>query len=210
VNALKESLPVDMRFAVTLLSTQILASAVAAETLSEKMVATLKEVCVAQTSSEAMMAAGEKTAAAENWKLLRSGPTPRPFVHNENGPKESFGSAWDLGAGASLYISILRPEQPGAKYDICLVKPALQVDGDDLTRAIDRQFGATLTKDTSGRFKNQQTWFFAKEKAQGNCGKQIIFSSSRGQPETLSFTDFAYPNDSQWDAIAKLTRCPNQ
>ena len=203
-----------MRFAITLMSTQILASVASAATLSDKIVATLKEVCVAATSSEAMMAAGERKAAAENWKLLRSGPAPMPFMHNENGPKHSFESAWDLGAGASLYVSILRPEQPGVKYDICLVQPAADVDGDDLARAVDRQFGPTLTKDTSGRFKDQVSWFFAEEKAKGNCGKQVLFSlnqsSNRGQPKALAFTDFAYPNDRQWDVMAKSTHCPNQ
>nr|AWL98586.1 hypothetical protein CIT40_00145 [Bradyrhizobium amphicarpaeae] len=200
-----------MRFAVAFVSAQVLASTAFAEVPSDKMVTTLDSICVAPTSSEAMMAAGEKTAIAGNWKSLRSGPAPMPIMHNENGPKMSFESAWDLGAGASLTISIVRPEQPGLKYDICLIKPAAHVDSEELTAAIARQFGSTLTKDTSGRFKNQEAWFFTQEKARGNCGKQVIFSRGSGQPEALIFTNFAYPNDGQWDVMAKhTTRCPTQ
>ena len=200
-----------MRFAVALMSAQMLASGASADTLADKMVATLESVSVAPASSEAMMAAGEKMAAAETWKLLRSGPSPVPMMHNGNGPKMSYESAWDLGGGASLYISIVRPEQPGLKYDVCLIRPAAHVDDEELTGVIDRRFGSTLTKDTSGRYKHQEAWFFTEEKARRNCGKQITFSSGSGQPEALMFTNFAYPNDGQWDVIAKdTTRCPTQ
>jgi hypothetical protein len=200
-----------MRFAVAFISAQLLASAASADALSDKMVATLDSICVAPTSSEAMMAAGEKTAVAENWKLLRSGPTPMPVMHGENGPKISFQSTWDLGAGASLDISIVRPEQLGLKYDICLIQPAANVNSEELAGAIARRFGSTLTKDTSGRFKNQEEWFFTEEKARGNCGKEITFSRASGQPEILTFTNFAYPNDGRWDVMTKLTTsCPTQ
>ncbi|WP_456620780.1 MULTISPECIES: hypothetical protein [unclassified Bradyrhizobium] len=208
---MNESLSVDMRFAVAFMSAQILASGASAETLSDKMVATLESVCVAPASSEAMMAAGEKMAAAENWKLLRSGPAPMPIMHNENGPKMSFESVWDLDGGASLYISIVRPEQVGLRYDICAIQPAARVNSEELAGAVARQFGSTLTKDTSGRYKNQEGWFFTQEKARGNCGKQVTFSGGSGQPEALFFTNFAYPNDGQWDVMAKhTTRCPIQ
>jgi hypothetical protein len=211
VNTLNESLSVDMRFAVAFISAQLLASTASAEALSDKMVAALDSICVAPTSSEAMMAAGEKTAIAESWKLLRSGPTPMPIMHNENGPKMSFESTWDLGAGASLSISIVRPEQAGLRYDVCLIKPAGHVDSEELDGEIARRFGSTLTKDTSGRFRNQDAWFFTEEKVRGNCGKQVIFSRGSGQPEALIFTNFAYPNDGQWDVMAKhTTRCPTQ
>ena len=211
MNALNEGWSVDMRFAVAFMSAQILSPAAFAETPTEKMVATLDHICVAPTSSEAMMTAGEKMATAEKWKLLRSGPAPMPMMHNENGPKISFENGWDLGAGASLYISIVRPEQPGLRYDICVVRPAVQVDSEELTGAIARQFGSTLTKDTSGRYKNQEAWFFSDEKARGNCGKEITFTRfSDRQYGTLTFTNFAYPNDGQWDVIAKFARCPIQ
>ena len=207
-----------MRFAATLISAQMLAAVASAETPFDKIVSVFNEVCVAPASSEGRMVAGETNAAKENWKLIRSEPAPMPFMHNENGPKNSFVSGWQFdvpgGSQASLYVSILRPEQPGVRYDICLVQPATDFDVDDLTLAIDRQFGPTLAKDTSGRFKSQESWFFAEERAKGNCGKQVFFSlnqsSNRGKPKTLVFTDFAYPNDSQWDAMAKSTRCPNR
>jgi hypothetical protein len=200
-----------MRVAAAFVSAQILASAASAETLSEKMVATLDSICVAPKSSEAMMAAGEKMAAAENWKLLRSGPMPMPIMHNENGPKMSFQSGWDLGAGASLSISIVRPEQAGLRYDVCLIQPATHVNSEELDDEMARRFGSTLTKDASGRFKNRDAWFFTEEKARGNCGRKVVFLHSSGQPEALMFTNFAYPNDGKWDAMAEVTtRCPIQ
>jgi hypothetical protein len=210
VKASKASVTADMRFTAALISTQMLVSAVSAEELPEKLVSIVREVCVAATSPEAMMAAGEKAAAEGNWKLVRSGPTPAPLMHNVNGPKVSFTSGWQFGlpdgSQATLYISILRPEQPGLKYDICLLQPTADVDGDDLTRAIEIQFGSMLQK--SARFKNDQRWFFTEERIKGNCGKQISFflnqSQDRGKSKTLLFTDFA-DNDRQWPASS----CPN-
>src|SRR5450631_3595231 len=98
-----------MKFAAALLLTQVLATAVRAETLPEKLVAILKDVCLPPMSPEAMMAAGEKMAAAENWKLVRSGPAPIPVMHMENSARVSYESVWKVGgpdgSQAFLYIS---------------------------------------------------------------------------------------------------------
>ena len=72
------------------------ATAATAQTPSEKAVSILNEVCVAPNSSDAVMAAGKKTSVKENWKLIRSEAAPMPFMHNENGVKNSFISAWEF------------------------------------------------------------------------------------------------------------------
>jgi hypothetical protein len=203
-----------MRFGATIISAQILATVATAQTPSEKAVSVLNEVCVAPNSSEERMAAGEKTAAKENWKLIRSEAVPTPFLHNENGVKNSFMSAWGFnlpgGSRARLSVSVLRPEPPDFKYTVCFIQPEIDLDSDDLTQSIDRQFGSAVTKDMPGRFKDKKSWFFAAEKSSGNCGKEIFFLlhqlSEHGKPKTLAFTDFVYPSDSP---AAESTRCPN-
>ncbi|HEV7410852.1 MAG TPA: hypothetical protein VGO01_20390 [Bradyrhizobium sp.] len=207
-----------MRLWATLISAQMWVAVASAETLPDKVVSTLKDICVSPTSSEEKMAAGEKNTVKENWKLFRSGPAPMLLQHNENGVKDSFENIWEFdlpeGQRAHLYIAALRPEPPDRKYTVCLIQPAIDMDADDLSRSIDRQFGSTVIKDTSGRFRGQRSWFFTEEKSKGNCGKQIYFSlnqfSNNGQPKTLVFTDFVYPSDKKWDAMANPTRCPNQ
>jgi hypothetical protein len=204
-----------MRLSATLISAQMWVAVASAETLPDKVVSLLKDVCVAPTSSEEKIAAGEKTAVKENWKLFRSGPAPMPFMHNENGVKNSFYSIWEFdlpeGSQGQLYISVLRPEPSDFRYTLCLIQPATDMDAEDLSRSIDNQFGSIVTKDTSGRFRDQKDWFFTEEKSRGNCGKRIFLSlhqtSDRGKPKTLAFTDFVYPTDSP---MAKSTRCPNQ
>jgi hypothetical protein len=67
-----------MRFWATIVLAQMLATVATAQTTSEKAVSILNEVCVAPASSEGRMAAGEKTAVKENWKLVRSEAAPAP------------------------------------------------------------------------------------------------------------------------------------
>jgi hypothetical protein len=204
-----------MRLSATLISAQMWVAVASAETLPDKVVSLLKDICVAPTSSEEKMATGEKTAVKENWKLFRSGPAPMPFMHNENGVKNSFYSIWEFdlpeGSQGQLYISVLRPEPSDFRYTLCLVQPAIDMDAEDISRSIDRQFGSIVTKDASGRFRDQKDWFFTEEKSRGNCGKRIFLplnqTSDRGKPKTLAFTDFVYPTDSP---MAKSTQCPNQ
>ena len=161
------------------------------------------------------MAAGEKMALRENWKLIGSQATPIPFMHNENGPKDSFMSAWEFnlpgGSPARLYVSVLRRETPDFKFTACLVQPTVDIGIDDLTQSIDRQFGSSVTKDISGRFKDAKKWFFTAEKSRGNCGKEIVIFlhqlSEHGKPKDLMFSDIVYPSGSP--AAVELTRCPN-
>jgi hypothetical protein len=204
-----------MRLWVTLISAQMWVAVASAETLPDKVASLLKDICVAPTSSEEKMAAAEKNAVKENWKLLRSEPAPMPMMHNENGVKNSFVSGWEFdlpeGQQGQLYISLLRPEPSDFRYTVCIVQAAVDVDAEDISQSIDRQFGSIVTKDTSGRFRDQKDWFFTEEKSRGNCGKRIFLplnqTSDRGKPKTLAFIDFVYPTDTP---AAKSTRCPNQ
>ena len=205
-----------MHFGTTLISAQMLATVACAATLSEVAVSVLKDVCVAPASPEGLMAAGEERAKEENWKLLKSGLGPMPFMHNENGVKNSYWSAWEFdvpqGAKARLSISILRPEQPGVRHTVCIVEPTIDIDGDDLAQSIDRQFGSLVTKDAGGS-TDSKSWSFTEEKSRGNCGKKIFLlrvpSLDSSKLKALLFTDWAYPSDGPWAELAKLTRCPN-
>ena len=206
-----------MRVGTALAAAQMLATVANAEALPERMVAVLDKVCVTPASSEAKMAAAESGAAMEHWKLIKAGPGPMPLLHNESGVGNSYQSAWKLdlpGASqANLFLSIIRPEQPGLRHTVCVIQPDVDVDREEFVRSIDRQWGARLSKDISSRFKDQESWFFADERSKGNCGKQLtVFlhqTSERGKPKTLMFTDFAYPDDGQWTGLAKATLCPN-
>jgi hypothetical protein len=67
----------DMRLWTTLISAQMWAAVASAETLPDRVVSLLKDICVTPTSSEEKMTVGEKTAVKENWKLFRSRPAPK-------------------------------------------------------------------------------------------------------------------------------------
>jgi hypothetical protein len=206
VKAVKEGVSGEMRFGAALISAQMLASVASAETLPEKMASLLQDVCVSPASSEARMAAGEKAAATENWKVIRSGPAPIVMMHNENGAKIAFENFWDLD-GLKFYVSIVRPEMPGFRYDVCMVHSD-GIDEDDLTQAIDHKFGSAVTSDK--RYRNQRGWFFADEKARGNCGKRIYLSRSiPSETPALVFQDIVFPNEPA-SAKASFTGCPIQ
>jgi hypothetical protein len=203
-----------MRFGAIIIAMLMPANVAMAQTPADKVVSVLNEVCVAPTSSEGKMAAGEAHAGREQWKLLRAEAAPAPLMRNENGVKNSYFSSWEFslseGSRAVLSISILRPEPPNFKYTVCVIRPDIDLDADDLVQSIDRQIGSVVTKDTSGRYKSQTSWFFVAEKARGNCGKEIVFtlnqSSNRGKPKFLAFTDFVYPGGSPMD---RSTWCPD-
>jgi hypothetical protein len=188
---------------------------VAAEPLADRVVGLLDEVCVSPVTPEAMLSAGEKLAAAEKWKLVSSGPMPFPFMHGESNPKVSLGSGWELdlpeGSRLQLAVSIMGPDWPGVKHSICVLQPSVDIDRDGLTEAIARQFGSAVTKSPSRRPTDDDIWFFTKEKAAGNCGKQITVVrnqlSSKGRPKTTVFTDLAYPNDGRWTGLLDLIKC---
>jgi hypothetical protein len=211
MSAPKGSSFLAMCFWGTLLSGLMSVSVASAVTLPEQVVSIINEVCAAPISSEAMRAAGEKMAAAENWKLLRSEPVPIPFMHNENGEKRSFLSAWEFGlvdgSQATLAISIVHPELPEIKkYNFCGVELAINIDGDELAQTVNRRLGSILTREARDPFINEKRWFFMEEMAKGNCGKQLLLSS-RGSPKSLVIIDQDYPNKEKFDLS---TRCPNQ
>jgi hypothetical protein len=199
-----------MHFCGALLSGLMFVSVASAVTLPEQIVSILKEVCAAPISPEAMLTAGEKMAAVENWKLLRSEPVPIPFMHNENGEKRSFMSAWEFGlvdgSQATLAISIVRPELPEIKkYNFCGVQLAIDIDSDELAQTVNRRLGSLLTREARDPFINEMRWFFTEEMAKGNCGKQLLLSSR--SPKSLIIVDQDYPNKEKFDLS---TRCPNQ
>jgi hypothetical protein len=204
-----------MRFIATMISAQLLATVATAQTPSDKAVSILNEVCVAPTSSEERMAAGEKGALRENWKLIRAEATPIPFLHNENGAKDSFMSVWEFnlpgGSPARLYVSVLRRETSDFKYTGCFIQPSADLDIEALTQSIERQFGSSVTEDISGRFKDEKRWFFTAEMSRGNCGKKILVFlhqlTEHGKPKGLMFTDDVFPSGSP--AAVELIRCPN-
>ncbi|MEA2822062.1 MAG: hypothetical protein QOJ86_4066 [Bradyrhizobium sp.] len=216
MNVPKGSSFLAMRFWAALLSGLMSVSVASAATLPEQIVSIIKEVCAAPISPEAMLTAGEKMAAAENWKLLRSEPAPIPFMHNENGAKKSFVSVWEFGlvdaSQATLAISIVRPELPEIKkYNFCAVQPTIDIDGDELARTVNRRLGSIVTREARDPFINQMRWFFTEEMAKGNCGKQLVLflnqQSSLGVPKSLAVIDQDYPNKEKFDLS---TRCPNQ
>jgi hypothetical protein len=190
-------------------------ASVAAEPLADRVVSLLNDVCVSPATPEAMISAGERLAAAEKWKLVSSGPMPFPFMHGENNPKVSLGSAWEVdlpeGSRLRLGVSIMGPDWPGVKHSICVLQPSVDIDRDGVTDAIGRQFGSALTKNPSRRPTDDDIWFFTKEKAAGNCGKQITVVrnqlSSKGRPKTLVFTDLAYPDDGHWTLLLDVIKC---
>jgi hypothetical protein len=198
---------------VTALALSPICCAARAQTAAERVVSVLDSVCVSPATPDDMMSAGEKLAARDGWKLVASAPTPIPMMHNEDGPKVSFTSLWELdlseGSRATLMVSIVRPAISGVRHSVCVIEPAVAVEG--LSAAVERQFGRVLRKDTSGRYVDSQSWFFAQGVSVGDCGKQITVlfhqHESRGKPETVVYSDYAYPNDAEWKHAFRGTRC---
>ena len=206
----------SMRLVAVLLSTQALlaaVSAVCAEPLTDRMVELLDQVCVTPTTPEGMIDAGNNAAAAEGWKLIGATPAPLPFLHNENGAKNSFLSVWELSlthdSDANLAVSIVRPEQSGLKYSVCMIYPKTGVTSDDMARSMSRQFGPRVTKDVSGKARSD-AWHITEEKTRGNCGRRIMLlgtTASTHNPQTLMFIDVAFPEGGDWKAIANEFAC---
>jgi hypothetical protein len=157
-------------FALLILSPLLLPiSAVQAEPMEDRVVGLLQDVCISATTPEGMIDAGNKRAAAEGWKLLRSGPAPLPIMHNHDGPKVSFESAWAIelpdGLKADLWISIVRPEMPGVRHSICVIEPAPAIEAGALARTLEESFGSRIIRDT----RVSRKWFFDEETQRGNC-----------------------------------------
>jgi hypothetical protein len=117
---------------VTALALSPICCAVRAQTAAERVVSVLDSVCVSPATPDDMMSASEKLAATGGWKLVASAPTPLPIMHNEDGPKLSFTSVWELdlleGSRATLTVSIVRPAISGVKHSVCVIQPTVAVE----------------------------------------------------------------------------------
>lgn len=186
-----------------------------AQSLATRVVAIFKEACTDATTPEAMIAAGEKLATNNNWKLIEAGSAPLPMMHMESGPKLSYASQWDIAfaekPGTVLTMSIVRPATEDVrKFSVCGIQPTTGLGAQILVEEIERQFGSAITKDASGRYRDQVTWFFSNEKATGNCGRNITLllheTSSRGTPASLLFQDLEIAK--KWP-LSEMARCPS-
>jgi hypothetical protein len=194
-----------------------------AEPLTDHVVGVFKDVCISPATPAEMMSAGERTAAASGWKLVRSGPAPIPMLHNENGPELALISGWVAdfpGApGSHVGISILGPELPDVKYSACMIQPSVDLKREDLVGAIELQLGSLLTRledktktrgdrarsgTSAGRVpapsfarETGEVWVFNDELKDGWCGKKVTSSRThmppRGTVTMLMFTEFDAP-----------------
>jgi hypothetical protein len=186
-----------------------------AEPAADRIVEVLEDVCISPATPEGMIEAGSKAAAAEGWKLLVDGPAPLPLMHNENGPKISFMSMWELPVpargNANLAISIVCPEITGVRYSVCFIQAPADLPRGSLAQSLETKLGSLVTKDRSGRFRGSETWFLSEEKSRGDCGKQITLlhdeRPSINNLRTLMFTDMTFPNDGNWNGPLAQTIC---
>ncbi|HSZ66217.1 MAG TPA: hypothetical protein VK825_08430 [Xanthobacteraceae bacterium] len=204
-----------MRRIATMIVIALMTTACHAQPLAEQVVALFKKTCADPATPEAMIAAGEKSAVAGKWRLIRSGPAPLPMLHSL-GPKVSYAVQWELAfldmPGSTLSMSIVRPPSEDIrKFDVCVMQPAAEMGADVLAEQIEQQFGLSVTKDVSGRYRDQAEWFFTSEKAAGNCGRTIteFFNqmSDKGTPTTLMFSDIEIARKSP--ASDELLKCPS-
>jgi hypothetical protein len=196
-----------MRILTLLMSVTTLfgaANVARAETVADRVIQVMHDACLSPTTPEGMIDAGNRIATAEGWTLIAAQPAPMPMMHNENGPKVSFTSGWEFGlpdgSKERIWISILRPEQPGVKHSICIVSYPATVTPDVMQQTLEHRLGALIVQDTK-KWNGSRQWFFAEERQRGNCGRQIVLFEN-GKP-SLMYLDGAYPNDGKW--IAPLT-----
>jgi hypothetical protein len=90
------------------------------------------------------------------------------------------------------------------------MQPTTEIGANVLAEQIEQQFGSSVTKDVSGRYRDQAQWFFTSEKAAGNCGRTITESfnqmSDKGTPTTLMFSDIEIAK--KWPA-SEMSKCPS-
>jgi hypothetical protein len=179
---------------------------VQAQGAADRVARLLNDICISPPDSEGMIAAGEKIAAAEGWKLLRAEPAPLPFMHNEDGQKISFITAWEFPLTADhrgqLAISIIRPAIVGVRHSVCFV-PVGDIGAEAMAAALEQQFGSLIVKDT--RRSVSEKWFFAEERRRGNCGRQIILFNENSA--SLMYLDGAYPDDGNWTIFLNPAIC---
>jgi hypothetical protein len=200
-----------MRILTLLMSASALLSvgfAARAETVADRVVQVLHDACVSPTTPEGMIDAGNRIAAAEVWTLVAAGPAPMPMMHNENGPKVSFASGWVFGlpdgSNERVWISIPRPEQPGAKHSVCGVSYPATVTPDVMQQTLERRLGTLIVQDTK-KWTGSRKWFFTENKQHGNCGRYVVLLE--GRMPSLMYLDGAYFNDGKWNAPLSDSMC---
>jgi hypothetical protein len=193
----------------------IMTTACHAQQPAEPVVALFKQVCADPTTPEAMIEAGEKSAMAGQWKLVRSGPAPLPMLHMGNTPKISYVVGWEFSfpdmPGSTLSMSIVRPPLDDIRrFSICVMQPATEIGVNALAEQIEKQFGSSVTKDVSGRYRDEAQWFFTNEIAVGSCGRRITEffhqMSEAGTPTTLMFQDI---QSGEKVPVTEMTKCPS-
>src|SRR5262245_19891660 len=155
-----------MRLLAILIAILASVSAVAADSLPERVVQLFKEICIAPDTPEAMMAAGERLAAADGWRLIKSGRGPIPMMHNENGPPDSILSLWELDlapvSNVRFAISIVGPQIRDLRYDFCLIQFPVRDLDESLGPEVERQFGSSLFRRPQRYVTNVLAqWIFA-------------------------------------------------
>jgi hypothetical protein len=204
-----------MRCIATMIVIALMITACHAQPLAEQVVALFKETCADPATPEAMIAAGEKSAVAGKWRLIWSGPAPVPMLHMGNSPKISYAVQWELAfldmPGSTLSMSIVRPPSEDVrKFSVCVMQPATEMGANVLAEQIEQQFGSSVTKDVSGRYRDEIQWFFTNEKTAGNCGRTIgeflNQMNDHGTPTTLMFEDIEIPK--KWPA-SEMSKCPS-
>lgn len=185
-----------------------------AQTGAPELISIFKSTCTEATTPEAMISAGEKAASAGKWKLIASGPGAIPMMHLDRGPKISYEIRWDLNlpqaTGAALAMSIVRPPVGDIKkYSVCGIHPIVGIGKDTLESEIEQLFGSALTKDLTNRDRDMSVWFFASDKAVGNCGRRIASAmdrTSKTEPQRiLYFSDVEF---SKTSPASEMSRCP--
>jgi hypothetical protein len=201
-----------VRLLAALFFVSLVAPALGATAMTDRLVDLLDRVCAAPATPEGMIEAGNQAAMAEGWKLVVAGAAPLPFLHNENGPKISFQSVWELDLTpelpATLAVSIVRPEQPGLKYSVCMIQPKAGVAVEDVAGSMNEKFGTRIARDA--RRSRSDSWLFAHERSRGNCGRRISLlgvATSRHNPQTLMLIDVAFPAGGDWKALADEFAC---
>ena len=199
-----------------LLTLLVLGSAAAlparSETSAERIGFLFKEICVA--SPEAMMANGERFAAAGQWKLVAAGRAPLPLMHNDSGPPFSEMRSWQLelpqSQDAKLVIFIAGPDLPGVRHSLCGILVSVpEFMTKEIASEVERQLGSSLIERMGPRTNVKRTWYFKQEASHGYCGKSIMLSEDIGPPKghTLSFFDALYPDDGKWDVLIDALKC---
>jgi hypothetical protein len=203
-----------MRLPAILIAVLASTSAVSAETIPERVVAMFKEICVVPAAPEDMIAAGERRAEVERWKLVKSGRGPIPIMHNEDGPPQSLVRAWEHSASDApiirVAISVVGPELPDSRFDVCAVQVAGKEFDERLTLEVERQFGSSASKRRPEyALYAIGEWLLAWD-GKPDCRKLMALtriSYTTGPFTQLSLLDLARRKDGEWQGTLTVQEC---